>query len=116
MGAVSNSETMDRSQFLSLADQCLDRVADWLEDFDPDEVDFGSSDGVLTIEFPGGTKYVLNRQAGNHQMWFAAGASAWHYDWDGSHWCCDRDGHRLEQRILDEVSQRLGRPVSGLNG
>ncbi|MCB9908777.1 MAG: iron donor protein CyaY [Planctomycetes bacterium] len=105
---------MERSQFLSLADACLNRVADWLEDFDPDEVDFGSSDGVVTLEFPDGTKYVLNRQAGNFQMWFAAGASAWHYDWSGDQWLCDKDSHPLLERIQDEVSKRLGRKVDGL--
>ena len=105
---------MERSEFLSLADQCIERVADWLEDFDPDEVDFGSADGVITIEFANGKKFVLNRQAANHQMWFAAGASAWHYDWDGKAWLCDRDQHALEDRIQEEVSKQLGRPLTGL--
>ncbi|MEZ5974738.1 MAG: iron donor protein CyaY [Planctomycetota bacterium] len=105
---------MDRSQFLTLADECLEQVASWLEDFDPDEVDFATTDGVVTLEFPGRIKYVLNRQAASSQMWFAAGAHAWHYDWDGSAWRCDRDGHGLLQRIQDEVGTRIGRPVTGL--
>ena len=34
---------MERQEYLRLADDCLDRFADWLEDFDPDEVDFAEA-------------------------------------------------------------------------
>ena len=68
-------------EYLQLADTCLTRVAAWLEDFDPDEVDFSTTDGMVSIEFPDKARFVLNRQSGNHQMWFAAGVRAWHYDW-----------------------------------
>lgn len=103
---------MEKSEFLKIADECLERVVVWLEDFDPDEVDFGTSDGVVTIEFPDGTKYVLNRQTAADQMWFAAGARAWHYDRDEQgRWLCDKDGHELFGRISEVVSEKLGRPV-----
>ncbi|MCA9001202.1 MAG: iron donor protein CyaY [Planctomycetes bacterium] len=107
---------MDRSEFVSLADDCLDRVADWLEDFDPDEVDFETTDGVVTIEFPDRTRYILNRQAAANQMWFAAGARAWHFDWNGSAWCDDRDGYPLLQRIEEVLGEKLKRPLKGLTG
>ncbi len=104
---------MDKQTFLSLADECLERIANWLEDFDPDEVDYAPADGVLTLEFADGTKYVLNRQTAADQMWYAAGARAWHYDRDveGGHWLCDKDGHELFERISETVSDKLGRPV-----
>ncbi len=105
---------MERSQFGTLADECLDKVAAWLEDFDADEVDFETTDGVITIEFADRTRYVLNRQAAASQMWFAAGARAWHYDWDGSNWCNDRDGHRLLAKVQEVLSEKLKRELSGL--
>ena len=105
---------MERQEYLRLADDCLDRFADWLEDFDPDEVDFSTSDGVLTIEFPDGVRYVLNRQAAADQMWFAAGDRAWHYDWsaEASEWRDDRDGHELAGRVAECVGKKLGRDVA----
>jgi CyaY protein len=105
---------MDRQQYLRLADACLERFATWLEDFDPDEVDFSTADGVLTIEFPDGVRYVLNRQAGASQMWFAAGDRAWHYDWNAERerWCDDRDGHELSERVGRSVSEKIGRAVA----
>jgi len=103
---------MQKNEFHHVADECLERVVRWLEGFDPDEVDFASADGVVTIEFADGARFVLNRQTAADQMWFAAGASAWHYDRgpDGL-WRSDKDGHELYARIGEVVSRKLGRAV-----
>jgi CyaY protein len=103
---------MDRQLYLRLADQCLASVAEFLENFDPDEVDYSTADGVLKIEFRDGQTYVLNRQAGADQMWFAAGVRAWHYDWNGRAWVDDRDGHGLLENLGRALSEKLGRPVT----
>ena len=103
---------MTVQEYLRLADTCLGRVARWLESLDPDEVDYSTTDGMVTIEFPDGVRFVLNRQSGNHQMWFAAGARAWHYNWDGAAWLDDRDRHRLDARIVEVVRAKLGRAVA----
>jgi len=104
---------MEPKEYLRRADECLECVARWLERFDPDELDYSSSDGVLTLEFPDRARFVLNRQAGASQMWLAAGARAWHYDWDAASgsWLDDRDHHELSARIAEVVSQKLGRAV-----
>ncbi len=105
--------TMDASRFTLLADRVLDGFAKQLEDFDPDELDFATSDGVVTLEFADGTKFILNRQAGSHQMWYAAEVRAWHYDWDAEKdiWLDDRDGHELFTNLSKTVSAKLGREV-----
>lgn len=102
---------MEHTDFIKLADLCLERVTTWLEDFDPDEVDFSTADGVLKIEFADGTVYVLNRQTATDQMWFAAGVRAFHYDRSEEAWRDDRDGHLLEERISQALSEKLGRAV-----
>jgi CyaY protein len=103
---------MDKQSYERLADACLDHVANFLDGFDPDEVDFSTADGVVKIEFPDGQTFVLNRQAGSSQMWFAAGVRAWHYDWDGERWVDDRDGHELYENLGQVLSEKLGRTVS----
>ena len=107
---------MERSDYLERCDRCLELVATWLEDFDPDELDYATADGVLTLEFADGKRYVLNRQAGASQMWFAAGAQAWHYDWDGEgqRWVDDRDGHDLLENVREAVATKLGRSVAAI--
>jgi CyaY protein len=104
---------MDRQEFLRRADQALERVAQSLEDVDPDVVDFAMSDGVLTLEFADRQRYVLNRQTAADQMWFAAGARAWHYDWDAQReqWLDDRDGHELFARVREEIAKKLAKSV-----
>jgi CyaY protein len=102
---------MDKQTYDRLADDCLGRVVDFLDTFDPDEVDFSTADGVVKIEFPDGRTFVLNRQAAASQMWFAAGVRAWHYDWDGQDWVDDRDGHRLFDNLERVLGDELGRAV-----
>jgi len=106
---------MTPQEFVRLADLCLEKVAHWLEGFDPDELDYATSDGVVSLEFADGQKFVLNRQAGSHQMWYAAGVRAWHYDWDADRhlWVDDRDGHELLENVGRTVSEKLGREVTG---
>lgn len=105
---------MDKQRFVKLSDACLKRVADWLEPFDPDELDYATTDGVVTLVFADGVRYVLNRQSATDQMWYAAGARAWHYDYDepGDRWVDDRDGHALYERIAQTVGEKLKRKVA----
>lgn len=104
---------MTPQEYLHRADDCLGRVAEWLESFDPEEVDYSTTDGMVSIEFADRKRFVLNRQSGNHQMWFAAGVRAWHYDWNEERggWLDDRDGHDLYGRIAEVVGEKLGRRV-----
>jgi CyaY protein len=101
------------SDYAKLADGCLERAAGWLEGFDADEVDYAAPDGVVKLEFADGVQYVLNRQAAAHQMWYAAGARAWHYDYDEKTgtWRDDRDGHELFANVARTLSEKLGRAV-----
>jgi len=105
---------MDRQTFLRLADDVIARIEDWLEDFDPEEVDYSTADGVIKIQFAGGKTFVLNRQIATNQIWYAAGVRAWHYDLDDSNgeWHCDKDNHELFARVSETVSEQLGRTVS----
>ena len=104
---------MERHEFLSRSDATLARVARWADGFDPDEVEASTTDGVVTLEFPGRVRFVLNRQTAASQMWFAAGARAWHYGWDAARgaWIDDKDGHELLARIAEVVGARLGRTL-----
>lgn len=106
---------MDRQEFVRISDACLEKVARFAEGFDPDELDYSTQDGVVSLEFADGVRFVLNRQAPSSQMWYAAGARAWHYNWIASKetWLDDRDGHELLANVGRTVSEKLGRKVEG---
>jgi len=105
---------MQDNQYDLRASACLKRLEDWLEDFDPDELDFTPADGVVTMEFADGTRYVLNRQSAAAQIWFAARTRAWHFNYDepSGSWLDDKEGHDLWSRVTQAVGEKLGRPVS----
>lgn len=102
---------MDRQEFLRRADECLERVADALEGVDPDELEPSLSDGVLTLEFADRKRFVLNRQTAASQMWFAAGARAWHCNWDATRelWVDDKEGRELFALVGEAITAKLGR-------
>ena len=105
---------MEHSSFLQRVDAIIRKVEDWLEDFDPDEVDFETADGLIKIQFPGGPTFVLNRQKAADQIWYAAGDRAWHYNLDDAsgEWRSDKDNHELFGKISETVSRKIGRTVT----
>jgi CyaY protein len=104
---------MNATEFAQRSDACLARVARWLENFDPDEVDYSTGDGVLTIEFSDGGRFVLSRQSATSQVWLAAGAHGWHFSFDAARdrWIDDKDGEELNARLAQAISEKLGREV-----
>jgi iron donor protein CyaY len=107
---------MNDAEFVERSDLTLSKVAKWLEDLDPDEVDYTTADGVVTIEFAGGAKFILSRQSQMKQLWLAAGSHGFHYSWDESRgiWIDDKDGHELLPRLAETISEQLGHPVESL--
>ncbi|MCY2961298.1 MAG: iron donor protein CyaY [Planctomycetota bacterium] len=107
---------MDRQTYLSLADAVLERVARWGDQFDPDEIEATGTDGVVTLEFGDRVRFVLNRQTATNQMWFAAGARAWHYDWNAARgvWLDDKDGHELLARVVEVVAHKVGHALPAI--
>jgi CyaY protein len=105
---------MDQHEFMQLADRCLARAAGWLEQLDPDEVDYLTGDGVITIEFSDGSRFVLSRQSATSQIWLAASAAGLHYTYDAARgqWLDDRNGDELFSRLSKFVADKLGHPVA----
>lgn len=103
---------MDQTEYHREVAACLGRIARVLDAYE--DLDFQTGDGLVAIDFEDGARFVVNRQSGADQMWLAAGARAWHYDWDAEArtWVDDRDGHRLYDRLAEVVSAKLGRTVS----
>jgi len=102
---------MDVAEYHRRIDEALERVVRALEALE--EVESTAADGLVTIAFEDGTRWVLNRQSGNQQLWLAAGARAWHYRWDpgAETWRDDRDGHEIWRRLEALLGDKLGRTV-----
>ncbi len=105
---------MDEQEFIRIADGCLARVASWLEELDPDDVDYSTADGAVTIEFADGMRFILSRQPATRQMWLAAGAQGLHFNFEEAteSWLDDKDGEELFGRLNELVADQLGHQVS----
>jgi CyaY protein len=90
---------MTESEFLVMADSCLQQVQDMFEQaFETDvwDVDTKRSGNVLEIEFvENGSKIIVNSQAPMQEMWVAARSGGFHYKHDGEFWRNTRDSSEL---------------------
>jgi CyaY protein len=106
---------MDESRYLQLADRTFRTIADAFDEVDPDVVDVYTSGDVLTLAFKNGVKCVVNTQRPTRQVWLAAKANAWHFDYDekGQRWIDDKGrGDELLATIRRVVKENSGLDVA----
>jgi CyaY protein len=106
---VIMSGPIDEPTFERLADQTLKKMVDGLADSEDDAFDADLESGVLTIKFEDGARYVVNSHRAARQIWMAADASAWHFEWDGQRWKSTKGPEELWSLLADRVSKRIGR-------
>jgi len=100
---------MDESRFDELGRSELSAIEEALEDVDPDDVEISSSDGVLTLELRDGVKMVINTHRVARQIWMAAVASAWKFDYveADNRWRTSA-GDELRDTIKGVIRDQLG--------
>lgn len=105
---------MDESRYLSLADEVFRKIDDAFADIDPDIAECERAGDVVTITFRTGTRCVVNTQRPTRQIWVAAKARAWHFDFDAeqSVWRDAKDASRELFQTVSEVA--VGEGVDGV--
>lgn len=101
---------MDEARYLQLADKTFKRVMDAFDAIDPDVAEAYMAADVLTIAFANGVRCVLNTQRPVRQLWCAARASAWHFDYDeaSGQWLSDKNKSEELLSVLAGIAQREG--------
>jgi CyaY protein len=102
---------MTSSEFDSLADAMLERIARAVEESGADCDCEPKGSGVLELEFADGSRIVVNRHSAARQIWIAAKSGGYHYQWDGSDWVDTRKGGELLAALSKLVSEQSGRAV-----
>ncbi|MHB1511641.1 MAG: iron donor protein CyaY [Acidiferrobacter sp.] len=89
----------------------LAHIEQAIETHAPD-IDFETEGEILTLEFPDGSHIVINKQRPLKQIWLAARAGGFHYDYDAAtdHWVRNSD-HELLADLEVFASQQLKKPV-----
>ncbi len=105
---------MNEAKFDELARAELAHLEDGLDAIDPDELEVSTSDGVLTLNFRTGVRAVINSHRAARQIWMAAVASAWHFDYraDVHGWHDSKTGVELRETLAGLIREHLGIEVS----
>jgi len=102
---------MDETQFEALAERALTRLEAAMEASGIDADVERKDGGVLEIEFPDGSKMIVNRHGAAREIWVAARAGGFHFRWDGALWRDTRGGDELFAALSRLVSAQSGQPV-----
>ncbi|MBL8678106.1 MAG: iron donor protein CyaY [Myxococcales bacterium] len=99
---------MEEARYLKLADKTFKRVMDAFDAVDPDVAEAFMAADVLTIAFANGVRCVLNTQRPVRQLWCAARASAWHFDYDEASdtWVSDKNKAEDLFAVLARVTKQ----------
>jgi len=105
---LSDSEFHARAHaVLSAIEETLDR---WLQE---DEIDIDSqrTGGLLELQFPSGSKIVVNTQPPLHELWLAARTGGYHFHLVDGEWIDSRGGGEFFAMLSREISAQAGRPL-----
>lgn len=96
---------MNESEFQEVADQTIEDIQDAIEDSGAD-IDYEEVGGVLTLEFENGSKIIFSKQAAMKQLWMAAKAGGFHFNYDGEaqQWLCDSGDNEELYSMLSRLS------------
>ena len=87
------------------------QVDAWLQD-DVIDIDTHRSGGLLELEFPGGSKIILNTQPPLQEIWLAARSGGYHFKYVDGRWLDTRDGVALIERLNACASAQAGKALS----
>ena len=105
---MSDSEFHTRAHaVLSAIEATLDR---WLQE---DEIDIDSqrTGGLLELQFPSGSKIVVNTQPPLHELWLAARTGGYHFRLVRGEWIDSRSGGEFFAMLSREISAQASRPL-----
>jgi CyaY protein len=102
--------SLTEARFHDLVDATQEKLEDIFDESDLD-LDLESSAGVLTVKFENGTQFIFSRQEPLRQLWLAAVAGGFHFDYDEEEkrWVCDKS-----EELLGEMLHRLALKQAGV--
>ena len=102
---------MDESEFNQNVDETLQAIEEGLENCDAD-LDWDISGGILTIECDNGSQVIVNRQTPTRQIWVAARAGGFHFDYDKEKESWLQGELELFSLLNQALSEQSGEAVS----
>lgn len=106
---------MTETQFKEFVEDIIIQIEDAIEELDSD-IDYESSDGMLTIIMENKSQIIINRQTAALQLWLAAKSGGYHFDYSENSagekgWYDDRSGesflHTLNRCLTEQSGEKI---------
>ncbi len=96
---------MNESEFIDLADNTIEAIQTAIDECGAD-IDYDEVGGVLTLEFDNGSKIIFSKQTPLKQLWMAAKAGGFHFNYDeaGQRWVCDSGDNEELYAMLSRLA------------
>lgn len=102
---------MNDAEFDAASGAALSSLERAFEAAAPDADVLLKGEGVLEIEFPDGSKMIINRHGAAKEIWVAARSGGFHFRHDGTRWRDTRDGTELFASVSRLAAAQYGAPV-----
>ncbi len=110
---VKNISIMNESEFNQLAEQTMIAIEEAIDASGAD-IEYDNVSEILTLEFENGSQIIINKQTPLSQVWVAARAGGFHFDYDAASqsWRLDSDPKQELFACLSRYcSQQAGEEV-----
>ena len=109
-----STPTLHDTEYQAAADRLLGAIErqcdDWLQQGVID-IDTNRAGSLVQLEFPNGSKIVVNKQPPLHEIWLAARNGGFHFKLVDGAWRDTRDGAEFFARLSDEAGRQGGQPL-----
>ena len=105
---------MNENEFYDAYESTLEALQEYIED-NGLAVDYEESNGVLTLELDNESVLIISRQPPVRQLWLAAKAGGFHFDYDAerSGWVLDDgSGQTLSDALSLYATEQAGESIS----
>ena len=100
---------MSDAHYDELTDTTFEALETALDEVEED-IDYELGGGVLTVTFTNGTALIFSRQPPVRQLWLAARAGGFHYEYDpdAGDWRNTRDGSLFRPFVVQQMKEQGG--------
>lgn len=102
--------SMNDTEYHQLADELLIQLQDAVDEVEFD-LDYESAGGIVEVEFPNGSKIIVNKQAPLHQIWVATKFNGHHFEFKNGVWIDNRTGEELWSLLNDSATKQAGETI-----
>ena len=106
-----NPGELNPGEFNQKVDGTLSAIEDALDACDAD-LDWDAAGGILTIECENGSQVIINRQEPTRQIWVAARAGGFHFDYHSDEDCWKQGDLELMDMLSQSLTEQSGETVN----